>query len=382
VTDGLDIERLRRHVPLTGGAVYLNHAAIAPLPAPSAERMAELARTVSRTGDQLWPERNRACEDVRARVARLLGARHAHEVAFTGNTSEALSVLAWGLDWRAGDNVVGAAPEFPSNVYPWLSLASRGVEYRPVAEQGGRVTAEAVLGAVDERTRVVAVSWVQYTTGHRIDLERLAAGCRERGVLLAVDAIQGVGALALDAAGLGLDAVALASHKWLLGPEGVGILYLSDRILDRVHSTRHGWRSVESRYEWTEIDPTPARGALRFEAGTLNVYGIHALGASLELLLDLGPEAVETRVLALSDRVAEGLRELGFELAAPREPGETSGIVAGAHPEHPAEALAEALAERSIHVSHRAGRLRLSPHVYNTEEEIDRALDVLAGVVR
>ena len=375
------IEDLRRRMPITRERVYLNHAAVAPLPAPSAERMAALADTVTRTGDRLWPERNEGCERVRAAIARLLGAGATHRVAFTGNTSEALSALAWGLDWRDGDNVVGAEPEFPSNVYPWLSLEPLGVTYRPVPEEGGRVSADAVLDAVDERTRLVAISWVQYSTGHRIDLERLAAGCRERDVLLVVDAIQGVGALVLDAETLGLDAVALGSHKWLLGPEGVGLLFVSDRVIERFRSTRHGWRSVAGRYEWGTIDPTPAEGALRFEAGTLNVYGIHALGASLELLLDLGPEAVEARVLALADRVAAGLERLGFELAAPRTPGETSGIVAGAHPDRPAEELAEGLIARDVIVSHRAGRLRLSPHVYNTEEEIDRALETLAGLV-
>lgn len=381
------IEDMRRRMPITRERVYLNHAAVAPLPAPSAERMAALADTVTRTGDRLWPERNEGCERVRAAVVRLLGAGATHRVAFTGNTSEALSALAWGLDWRDGDNVVGAEPEFPSNVYPWLSLEPLGVAYRPVPAEGGRVTADTVLEAVDERTRMVAISWVQYSTGHRIDLERLAAGCRERDVLLVVDAIQGVGALVLDAEALGLDAVALGSHKWLLGPEGVGLLFVSDRVIDRFRSTRHGWRSVAGRYEWGTIDPTPAEGALRFEAGTLNAYGIHALGASLELLLELGPEAVEARVLALADRVAAGLDGLGFELAGARgggdrgAPGETSGIVAGAHPERPAEELAEGLIEHDVIVSHRAGRLRFSPHVYNTEEEIDRALEVLSGLV-
>ena len=388
----IDVQSLRRQMPVTEELVYLNHASIGPIPAPSAERIGALARTVAATGDRLWPERNDVCEAVREQAAWLLGARHAHEVAFTGNTSEALSALAWGLDWQPGDSIVGAAPEFPSNVYPWLSLAPLGVEYRPVAERDGRVLAEDVLAAVDERTRMVAISWVQYASGDRIDLERLAAGCRERDVLLVVDAIQGAGALALDAAGLGLDAVALASHKWLLGPEGLGLLYVSDRVVERFRSIRQGWRSVAGKFEWGAIDPTPAEGALRFEAGTLNMYGIHALGASLELLRSAGGErgpaaakaAVEERVVALADRVAAGLERLGFTLACARDtggPGTRSGIVAGSHPERSAEELSDALAERGIVTSYRAGRLRLSPHVYNTEDEIDQALEALASMV-
>lgn len=379
-----DVETLRRQMPVTEDMIYLNHAAIGPLSGPAAARMADLAETVALTGDRRWPERNDHCEVVRRRAADLLGARRPHEVAFTGNTSEALSALAWGFDWKAGDSVVGARPEFPSNVYPWLSLAPLGVEYRPVPERDGKVEAERVLAAVDSTTRMVAISWVQYASGYRVDLERLAAGCRERGVLLVVDVIQGAGALVLDVEGLGVDAVALASHKWLLGPEGVGVLYVSDRVIDRFRSNRQGWRSVENRYEWTEIDPTPAEGALRFEAGTLNFYGIHALGASLEMLQGFGLEAVERRVLALAERAASGLERLGFELAVPRDddrPGETSGIVAGRHPERSAEELVEALEAHGVVVSHRAGRLRVSPHVYNTEAEIDGALDRLASLL-
>lgn len=386
MSDGIDVEALRREFPVTERWAYLNHGAIGPLPRRTAARVAELARTVAETGDRRWPERNDECERVRRRVAELLGARREHEVAFVGNTSEGLSAVAWGLDWRPGDNVVGPEPEFPSDVYPWMSLSQLGVEYRRVPERDGRVDPDDLVAAMDGRTRVVAVSWVQYASGHRLPLGRLAAACRDTGALLVLDAIQGVGALALDVEDAGVDVCALACHKWLLGPEGVGILYVSDRVIEDLRSTRHGWRSVASRFQWGTIDPAPAQGALRFEAGTLNVYGIHALGASVDLLLglgrDAGPGAVEERVLALAGRVSEGLTARGFTLAEPRRaPGETSGIVAGTHPDRPAHELAEALGEHGIAVSHRAGRLRVSPHVYNTEAEIDRLLEALDALL-
>jgi selenocysteine lyase/cysteine desulfurase len=379
----IDLERLRAEFPVVGEWVYLNHAGIGPLSRGAAARMAGLAQVVAGTGDRRWPERNAECERVRREVARLLGARTAHEVAFVGNTSEGLSAVAWGVDWRAGDNVVGPEPEFPSDVYPWMSLAPLGVEYRRVPERDGRVESADLVAAIDRQTRVVAVSWVQYASGHRLDLAPLRQACDATGALLVVDAIQGVGALAFDVEAAGADVCALASHKWLLGPEGLGILYVSDRAIERLRSTRHGWRSVASRYEWVELDPTPAPGALRFEAGTLNVYGIHALGASVDLLTGLGMDAVETRVLALADRAARGLAARGFTLAEPRRaPNETSGIVAATHPDHPAETLAPALAERNIVVAARAGRLRVAPHVYNTEEEIDRFLSTLDELLR
>ena len=382
MSDGIDVQALRREFPITERWAYLNHGAIGPMPRRSADRVAELARTVAETGDRRWPERKDECERVRRRVAELLGARRNHEVAFVGNTSEGLSAVAWGLDWRPGDNVVGPEPEFPSDVYPWMSLEELGVEYRRVPERDGRVAPEDLVAAMDERTRVVAVSWVQYASGHRLPLEPLAAACRDAGALLVLDAIQGVGALALDVEAAGVDVCALASHKWLLGPEGLGIFYVSDRVVEGLRPTRHGWRSVARAFEWGGIDPTPATGALRFEAGTLNVYGIHALGASVDLLLELGRQPVEGRVLALARRVADGLASRGFALAeAHRSPGETSGIVAGAHPDRPAHELTKGLAERGLAVAHRAGRLRVSPHVYNTEAEIDRLLDALDALL-
>lgn len=378
MTDALDLDSFRAEMPVTAEWAYLNHAAIGPMPRGAVAAVAGLARTVAETGDRLWAERNDACEGVRRRMARLLGAREAHEVAFVGNTSEGLSAVAWGLGWRPGDNVVGPEPEFPSDVYPWMSLSELGVEYRRVPERRGRVDPADLVAAVDSRTRVVAVSWVQYATGHRLPLAPLREACDAAGALLVVDAIQGVGALALDVEASGVDVCALASHKWLLGPEGLGVLYVSDRVIDRLRSTRHGWRSVAGRYGWGEIDPTPAPGALRFEAGTLNVYGIHALGASVELLLAPGLETIEARVLELAERAAAGLVGRGFRLAEPvRSEGEASGIVAADHPERPAEELVRSLGERGVAVSHRAGCLRVSAHAYNTEDEIDRFLATL-----
>src|SRR6202035_2556034 len=195
--DDARLKRFRAEFPVTERYVYLNHAAIAPLPRRSAERVAVLAHTVARTGDRLWPERNEVIESVRGLAARLLGARHPHEVAFVENTSTALSFAAQGLDWRPGDNVVSAAGEFPSNAYPWMQLADRGVDYRIAPERGGRIEEDELLSLVDQRTRVVALSWVEYANGFRFDLARIGAFCRQRGVLFVVDAIQGLGGLAL-----------------------------------------------------------------------------------------------------------------------------------------------------------------------------------------
>lgn len=369
--------RWRDEFAVTTQGAYLNHASVAPLPRRAARRVADLARDISETGDRHWPDRNQEAERVRAQAARLLGARHPHEVAFVENTSAGLSLVARGLAWQPGDNVVGAACEFPSNVYPWLQLADRGVELRLVPERAGqtsrtcRIDPGELLARMDDRTRVLALSWVEYASGQRFDLAPLAAACQARGVLFVVDVIQGLGALTLDVEAAGVDVACGAAHKWLLGPEGVGLLYVSDRVTEAIRPTRGGWRSMRDQSAWGDFRLDWAAGAPRHESGTLNVLGIHALGGGLDLLLEAGPAAIERRVLALAERAAAGLAGLGFQVVSPRGPGETSGIVAAVHPRRAAAELVERLAERRVFVTERAGRLRVSPHFYNTEDEID-----------
>jgi selenocysteine lyase/cysteine desulfurase len=366
---------LRAELPVTERYAYLNHASIGPLPQRAVERISALATTVATSGDRFWPERNARAEEVRRQAARLLGAKDPREVAFVENTSSGLSLIAEALDWQPGDSVVGVACEFPSNAYPWMNLAARGVVYRAVPERNGRIDTDELLDLIDEHTRVLAISWVEYSNGFRFDLARVGAFCRACGVLFVVDVIQGLGGLALDVERQNVDVACGSAHKWLLGPEGIGLLYVSDRVVERLRPQRAGWRSMRDQTSWTELDIDWGPGAQRYESGTLNFLGIHALGAALEIFLDLGPAEVESRVLALADLAARGLAERGFTVISSRRAGETSGIVAAVHPKVSAEKLVERLLARDIIVSARAGRLRLSPHVYNTAEEIQRLLD-------
>jgi selenocysteine lyase/cysteine desulfurase len=376
------LQRLRdTEFPVIEKCVYLNHAGVGPLPRRSAARMGMLAGWVSASGDRFWLERQEEAERVRGLAARLLGARDAHEVAFVENTSSGLSLVAEGLAWRPGDNVVGAHFEFPSNVYPWMNLASRGVEYRRAEERDGRIDPEELLALIDDRTRILALSSVEYASGFRSDLARLGAACRERGVLFVVDVIQSLGALALDVERDCVDVAVASAHKWLLGPEGIGLLYISDRVVESLHPARSGWRSVRDIFAWKDLDLTWGEGAKRFESGSLNVYGIVALGGSLEILLEAGA-AIEPRVLALTERAAQGFADLGFAVVSSRRPGETSGIVTAVPPEgQDAADLAKRLNARDVVVAARAGRLRIAPHFYNTEEEVDRCLATLKAVV-
>ncbi len=276
---------------------------------------------------------------------------------------------------------MGAALEFPSNVYPWMGLASRGVEYRQVEERDGRIDPDEILARIDSRTRMLALSWVQYASGFRSDLARLGRACRERGVLFVVDVIQGLGALALDVEADFVDVAAASAHKWLLGPEGIALLYVSDRVVERLRPARSGWRSMRDPFQWTAYDLTWNEGARRFESGTLNAYGIVALGGSLEVLLKAGAEEIEPRVLALADLAARGLKDLGFSVVSSRRRGETSGIVTAVPPGRSAQDLIKPLDQRGIVVAARAGRLRIAPHFYNTADEIERCLAELAELI-
>lgn len=376
----------RARFPITADWAYLNHASIGPLTAAAAERLAGLAHLVAATGDRRWPERDAAVEETRRLAARLLGARDPASVAFVENTSAGLSLVAEGLPWRAGENVVTAAGEYPANVYPWMNLGRRGVELRLVPPRpDGRVDPGDLLARCDGGTRVLALSWVQYATGFRSDLAALAAACRERGLLFVVDAIQGLGALALDVEAAGVDVVAAGGQKWLLGPEGSALLYLAPRAVERLAPVRAGVRSMADPLAWDRPALDFAPGALAWECGTLNVYGILALGASMRELLAAGPAAVERRVLAAVDRLAERLAAAGFPVASPRGPGEGSGILSVELPRGGPPADVEAVVRRAaaagVVVSARAGRVRLSPHFYTSDEDLDRAVAALAAAV-
>jgi selenocysteine lyase/cysteine desulfurase len=221
---------------------------------------------------------------------------------------------------------------------------------------------------------------VQYASGFRADLGRIGTACRERGAIFVVDVIQGLGSLDLDVERDLVDVAAAAAHKWLLGPEGLALLYVSDRVVERLRPVRSGWRSMRNLFDWTDLRIEWNEGAKRFESGTLNSFGIHALGGSLEILLEAGSRAIEERVLALADRAARGLAERGFDVLSSRRPGETSGIVMATHPRRSADELVNHLAERGVIVAPRAGRMRVAPHFYNTEAEVDRFLRELEGV--
>jgi selenocysteine lyase/cysteine desulfurase len=370
---------LAAEFPVLDELTYLNHAGVAPLPARCAAVMTECAQDAARGrfADNDWYHR---VISVKSLCAKLVNARGRHEIAFIPNTTTGLATLAGGLDWRAGDRVVITDVEYPANRYPWTALKRKGVEVVE-AKQGGdrRIDADDVIRLINDRTRVVALSHVQFGTGHRVDLKPIADEVHAAGGLLCVDAIQSVGVMPVDVRASGIDFLAADGHKWMLGPEGAGFLYCDEDLCQQLRPLIPGWLGKRNHLDYGSYDERDYPDARRFEPGTWNIYGVRALGASLELLLEVGMDVVWSRVDALCQHLRTRLDEKGYTVATPPGPRERSGIVSFETPEGapPNADIVKQLGERGVVIADRMGRLRISPHFYNSIEQVDAAVDAL-----
>lgn len=355
--------------------VYLNHATISPWPRRTAEAVQRFAAENAAEGGRHYARWASVEETLREQLRRLINAPHTDDIALLKNTSEGLSVVAYGLAWTAGDNVVIGDEEFPSNRIVWESLRPRGVEVRE-ARLDCEDPEAALLRHMDARTRLLSVSSVQYASGRRMDLARLGAACRERGVLFCVDVIQSLGALPLDVQAIQADFVVADAQKWLLGPEGLALFYCRAALRERLHLLQYGWHMVEAAGDFDRREWQPAHSARRFECGSPNNLGIHALHASLSLLLEVGIDEVARRVLANVGYLMEGLTALpGVELLTSTAIERRAGIVTFRHREIDSDRLCQALSAHDVIGTARGGGVRFSPHFYNTREQLERALD-------
>lgn len=360
--------------------LYLNHAAVAPWPRRTADAVCRFARENAERGAAGYPRWLAVESQLRERLAELIGAASAEDIALTKNTSEGLSIVAAGLDWRAGDNVVGIAQEFPSNRIPWEALAGRGVDYRKLDLYTSADPEVDLQALCDGRTRLLAVSSVQYARGLRLDLPRLGAFCRERGILLCVDAIQSLGALPFDLARIGAHFVMADGHKWMLGPEGIALLYVDPQIRPRLALHQHGWHMVAQPGDYDTKEWSPSPSATRFECGSPNMLGIHALEASLSLLQEVGMEAVAAAIAERVSHLSGLIDARGFELLSPREPARRAGILTFRVPGADSQALYRSLMERGVICAQRGGGIRFSPHFYTQQEVLDAAVSVVEEI--
>lgn len=365
-----------RHLfPVTEHLTYLNHAACTPLPKPGLDALARYWAAQSTEGVLSEPRYYPVVDQAREKMARLINA-DVSEIAWTQNTSNSINMVANGLRWQPGDNVVTVQGEFPANVYPWLGLKRHSVETRFVEKRDGRVCIEDVAAAIDSRTRLLSLSFVDFATGIRADLPSFGELCRERGILFNVDAIQGLGALQIDVQEVGIHFLGAGAHKWLMGPQGVGAFYVRRDVLEDLFPVTANWYAVRDRSDYFDYNQPWVESAARYEGSTPNVSGIIAFDAILGMIHEVGIEEIERRVLNLSGRLIEGLLSKDYEVISSLKEGERSGVVCFRAKGDPLDIL-ERARQQGIIVAVRVGVVRVSPHFYNTEEEIDSFLALL-----
>ncbi len=362
------LDTYRQEFPVAKTSVYLDHAGVAPVSMRVKSAVDDFLREACEKAFINYESWMSRVEEVRASSALLVGA-DTEEVAFVKNTSHGISIVAGGLDWREGDNVLVFEKEFPSNIYPWLHLGRKGVKVNFIPFGDGRIRVEDIESLMDSKTRLVSMSSVQSVNGFMIDLRKLGELCRRKGVLFFVDAIQSLGVVPMDVKECNVDFLSADGHKWLLAPEGTGIFYCRKELCGDLTPNLIGWKSVKKDTEFENIDLTLKDDALRFEEGSLNVMGIYGLGASLDLLFEIGIDRIRGRVHELGEMIMDEAEKRGCHVNTPRSRQERGGIVSFSGNFDPAE-LRERLRVSNIIVNHRGGALRVAPHFYNTEEEI------------
>jgi len=361
----------RDQFPVTERLIYLNHAAVAPLCRAASDAMKRLADDACLYGSYHYSDWVDAYQALRVAAARLIHAQP-EEIAIVKNTSEGIATIALGIDWRPGDKVIGFEEEFPANYYPWQRLESQGVrvEWLSTSDPLERIE-EVCRGA-----RLLSISFVQYLSGFRTDLNAIGEICRRHNCFFFVDAIQGLGAFPIHVEAAHIDALAADGHKWMLGPEGCGILYVRKSRQDEIEPVEFGYTNVAAT-DYSVRDTTLRGDASRYEPGTLNTIGIFGLRAALEFILEVGVEHIAPQVQSIADQIAEGAVRKGYELLGTRTPQSGSGIVSIRKSNQDARALFKHLKEQGIVVAPRSGWIRTSPHFYISPEDVDRFLSVL-----
>ncbi|HEX9986868.1 MAG TPA: aminotransferase class V-fold PLP-dependent enzyme [Chloroflexia bacterium] len=365
----------RELFPITHHYAYLNHAACSPMSQPGLDALSTYWQANSMKGMINELEYFPVVDHARDKMARLIGA-DPPEVGWVQNTSSAINLVANGLDWQEGDNVVTIQGEFPANIYPWLGLRRLGVETRLVPQRDNRVLIDDIVAAIDGHTRLLSISFVDFATGFRNDLSALGQLCNDRGILFNVDAIQGLGALQLDVHNAGIHFLGAGAHKWLLGPQGVGVFYVRKDMLERLWPLSANWLSVVNREDFLNYGQPWMDAAARVEGSTWNLSGLVALNAILSMILEIGLPRIEARIMQLTGRLMEGLLSRGYDVVTSQAPHERSGIICFRAKGDPMDLLAQAQAQNIV-IAVRVGVVRVSPHFYNTEEEIDRFLAIL-----
>jgi selenocysteine lyase/cysteine desulfurase len=370
------IESIRTLFPVTRKLIYFDHAAVAPIHLKTVEAVNCFMEDLLSYGDRNYKQWHLKSEEIRSGMAEFIGA-NPEEIAFIKNTSQGLSLVASGLDFKEGDNVVIPDVEFPANIYPWLNLERKGVNVKFINTSGCEIPINCIEAAIDQNTKIVSISSVEFSTGYRNDLKSISQLCARkseeygRKIYLCVDAIQSLGVFKLDVKELGIDFLSADGHKWFLTPEGAGIFYCKESVLPLLHPVSVGWKSVKDPLNFSNIKFDLQDSARKFEEGSLNMAGVIALGASLELFNEFGIENIEKRILNITRRALEALQSRGYKILSPLDDKQRSGIISFEARQNVEEEYKNFI-DNNIQISIRDAKLRISPHFYNTEEEVEQ----------
>lgn len=369
--------------PLDEDLAYLNHAAVAPWPRRTAEAVTQFAAENIHLGAANYPQWMQVEQQLRERLKRLINAASTDDIGLAKNTSEALSVIAYGVPWQRGDNLIITDQEFPSNRIVWESLVGQGVEVRVAPLLDARTPETAIFNLVDSRTRLISVSSVQYASGLRMDCSLVGEVCKREQILFCIDAIQSLGALSFDLQTCHADFVVADGHKWMLGPEGLALFYSHPNARDQLTLRQFGWHMIKHRGDYDRTDWQPCDSAKRFECGSPNMLGTYALNASLSLIEEVGMPQVEQSLLENGDYLAQQLVQIpGIQLLSDQTAQRRSGIINFRHERIAPKELHPALLKRKVICAYRGGGIRFSPHFYTSRTQLDLALTQLKACIQ
>ena len=373
---------ISKEFPLNDEIIYLNHAAVSPWPLRTANAVKAFAEENTNYGAQNYLTWLETETKLRGQLQRLINAPSIDDIALLKNTSEALSVVASGVNWQSGDNIVSSNEEFPSNRLPWLAQTKYGVEFRETEIASKDSPEQALIDACDDKTRLLTISSVQYGTGRCIDLKKLGEFCHDNDILFCVDAIQSLGALPFDVQSIHADFVMADAHKWLLGPEGIALFYCNPDVRDSLELHQFGWHMVKDVGNYAAKDWQIAESAQRFECGSPNMLGIHALSASLSLIEEAGIDNISRSIIKNSSYIIDNINHIdGLNFISPTVQPHFAGIVTFNINAKDMSQLYSKLMKNNVICANRAGGIRFSPHFYTSKKIIDKGIEVLASII-
>ena len=374
-----NVLKARSNFPhISSGKIYYNHAATGPVSRSVREKLIEIITEKSESNIDEFQKFIKTAAETKSLLAEMINTE-AERIAFVDNTSNGINILAQGIDWKPGDRILLNDLEFPANVYPFLNLKKEGVEIDFVKSRGGIVTSGDIIEGIKSGTRLISVSQVQFLTGYRADLYEIGKTCKEKGIIFSVDAIQGLGAVKLDAARQNIDFISSGSQKWLLGLQG--FIYVSEELQRKLNPRYVGWLSMEDAWNLLDYNFKLKSSAECFQTGTVNTLGVYALNTSLKFFKEFGYDYIEERIIENSIYLIKKLKEIGLQPVLENISAENlAGIVSFKHPV--SKKIFENLLKEDIVCSVREGMIRFSPHFYNISEESDKIVEIMSGMLK